>query len=782
MLASLLDHRGRDSCILKSILSSPRSCNRRYDPSLTREGDSVRRGLSVVRTGVLVALIALGLQVVVGSAASAAYGPGTLSLPATTVVAGSTGNTFTFTYTANSAGLEKGTLKATIPSGWSAPHQKKPHQPGEVTASSGTISVSGMAVSITNLTVCGSCSATVSYDDAKAPSATGLEGFPAWAATKGQKLGRLIDPPEVSVGAAPAAPTITLITPGIGELTVWWSAVDAYPDLWGYTVSCGEDTQTTSATTATFDGLTGGSPVTCSVYATNAIGNGPASAPVSATPELEPFGPPAVTSVIPGNGQLTVDYTAPQIGDGPLESYTAACGSNSTTVDGATLTATITGLTNGTDYSCTLVATGEDGNGQVSSWDGQPGPPTAPTITSVVPQDGQLTILFAPVSSDEWPTSYTGKCGSKSTTVNQNTKWITIGGLTDGTSYSCKVTASNEVGTGPASTSSSGTPAATGSATTSSSGGEFMGVRRPDNRVCCRGCRWYVPAERIDRGIEQRRLNVHERARPHRDAASASVTCLSAQQCLAVGSNSVLLTSDGGTTWSSEYAGGLLSSVACSSSSNCVAVGWTSGFGPGYAVMTSDGGLTWQETSGYTPNLEDVACLPSSCVGVGSGLARTTDQGNTWQLSTVAGGVQALTSVACLPSSTTCVGVGPNAQAVITTDDGQTWTNISSQFPSASDTLRSISCPTSQICYSTGYVGYTGAYTSNGGQSWTSINGPTNVTPPPREPLSPGSNEGGDLSCSAASTCVMVGHNQSGPAAASTTNGASTWTGATAIG
>jgi photosystem II stability/assembly factor-like uncharacterized protein len=74
----------------------------------------------------------------------------------------------------------------------------------------------------------------------------------------------------------------------------------------------------------------------------------------------------------------------------------------------------------------------------------------------------------------------------------------------------------------------------------------------------------------------------------------------------------------------------------------------------------------------------------------------------------------------------------PNApaDAIITTDGGQTWTNVGSEFPAASDTLRSISCPTSQICYSVGYPGYTGAFSGNAGQSWTSIAGPTNVTPP----------------------------------------------------
>ena len=53
---------------------------------------------------------------------ASADGSGTLTTPTTTVLANSTGNTITFTYTAATGGISNGEVDITVPSGWTAPH------------------------------------------------------------------------------------------------------------------------------------------------------------------------------------------------------------------------------------------------------------------------------------------------------------------------------------------------------------------------------------------------------------------------------------------------------------------------------------------------------------------------------------------------------------------------------------------------------------------------------------------------------------------------------------
>jgi photosystem II stability/assembly factor-like uncharacterized protein len=752
--------------------------------------------MSVFRAGLLVALVAAGLQLAVASAASAAIGPGQMSVSPKTVLAGSTGNKLAFTYTASSAGFKAGTVKLQIPIGWSAPHKKAPAIPGKVKTTSGEISVSGMTVSVTNLTLCASCSATISYADATAQSTSGPALFAASATTTSGRIKPIIDPPHVLVEAAPSAPTITSIQPAADQLNVSWSQVTAYPAVTDYTVTCGSISQTTPGDPADLGGLAGGTPVNCSVYATNPIGNSPSSPPVSATPDAAELGPVSVTSVVPGDGQLTVNYTAPSFGDGPVVSYTATCGgTSSTTVSGATLSATVTGLTNGTDYSCTIYATSPYENGESNGWSGYPGPPiAAPTITSVNAQHGQLTILIDPLDPQQFPTSYTGTCGDQSVTVNSNTTWITIGGLSDGTTYSCTVSATNAAGTGPTSSPTSGTPEPISSSPTSSAGGQFIAVSCPTTTQCVAvGAGGTSQQSGLIEVSNDGGATFTNEAVPDETPALQDVTCLNARDCMAVGGTAVLITSDGGTNWSSEYAGGPLASVACINSTDCVAVRWTNPSTLSPAVMTSDGGLTWQAANGYPLEMASVTCFASTCVGVGPSLGITTDMGQSWQEFGVEGGVLgALTSVSCFPATTTCIAVGPNAeglndpnapaQAFITTDAGQTWNNISSRFPLASSTIRALSCPDSETCYAAGYVKDVGASTHDGGETWTSFTDPSNVTPPPRLPPESGNDLGGDLSCASPSTCVMVGYNSSGPAAAFTTDSAVDWTQTSTIG
>jgi hypothetical protein len=86
-------------------------------------------------------------------------GSGTETISPTTATHGSSGNTFTLTYSAPATGaLYDGKLKITVPSGWTAPSQ-----PGLVTASIGSMSVSGQTITISGLRLAPGAAFTVTY-------------------------------------------------------------------------------------------------------------------------------------------------------------------------------------------------------------------------------------------------------------------------------------------------------------------------------------------------------------------------------------------------------------------------------------------------------------------------------------------------------------------------------------------------------------------------------------------------------------------------------------------
>lgn len=99
-------------------------------------------------------------------------------------------------------------------------------------------------------------------------------------------------------------------------------------------------------------------------------------------------------------------------------------------------------------------------------------PPSAPTGAAATAGNGEATITFAPPASNGATiTSYTVIASPGGLTATGSGSPITIGGLTNGTTYSFTVTATNSAGTGPASTPSNAvTPTTGGSGSGSSSG------------------------------------------------------------------------------------------------------------------------------------------------------------------------------------------------------------------------------------------------------------------------------------------------------------------------
>jgi hypothetical protein len=215
------------------------------------------------------------------------------------------------------------------------------------------------------------------------------------------------------------------------------------------------------------DGLTNGQSYIFRVVAINAAGAGTFSSnsdPI--TPATIPA-IPTIQSTTIGNSQLTLAWAAP-ISDGgtSITDYIVQYStdfSNWTTFNDGTSTstsATITGLTNGTTYFLRVAAVNAIGAGQYSSLSslayGTPGtvPGSPTTIQATAGYSSASLTWVAPTSSGgyiitEYRIQYSINGGSSWTflqdTAASNTS-ITINGLNNGTSYTFRVAAKNDIG------------------------------------------------------------------------------------------------------------------------------------------------------------------------------------------------------------------------------------------------------------------------------------------------------------------------------------------------
>jgi hypothetical protein len=106
--------------------------------------------------------------------------------------------------------------------------------------------------------------------------------------------------------------------------------------------------------------LTNGKTYTCTVLATNAVGNGNASsASASAVPASTPSAP-AQPTVTRGNGLMNVAFVAPANGGSAITGYVARCvssdGGAGQRQGGTTSPIATVGLTNGKLYKCSVHA------------------------------------------------------------------------------------------------------------------------------------------------------------------------------------------------------------------------------------------------------------------------------------------------------------------------------------------------------------------------------------------------------------------------------------------
>ena len=241
---------------------------------------------------------------------------------------------------------------------------------------------------------------------------------------------------------APNAPTGVKAVTGrttttTGSLTVTYTpGPDNGSTFTQFTATC-TSTNGGATKTGTHSGATA-APITvtrvttkktyrCTVAATNTVGTGPASAASAPVIVGSPAAPSKVKAVSGSTtattGSLRVTFTLGANSGSAISSQTATCASSN---GGVTKTGThrganaasitVTGVTTGKTYTCTVAATNARGRGLASARSlpvvvGSPAVPTRVAATHVAA--GQIKVTFTPGSDDgSRITGYTASCTS----------------------------------------------------------------------------------------------------------------------------------------------------------------------------------------------------------------------------------------------------------------------------------------------------------------------------------------------------------------------------------
>ena len=270
---------------------------------------------------------------------------------------------------------------------------------------------------------------------------------------------------SVTPATVPGPPsTVTADRGNRSALVSWFAPADnGGTAITAYTVTASDGTHTcgwtAGALSCTVGGLTNGTPYTFTVTATNGVGTGSASSVSnSVTPAAVPDKPTGVVATPrqylrvgrlgprpPTTARLSPPTRSPARPTGRPCGWTVG-----------QLSCTVNGLRNGTAYTFTVTATSIIGTGLPSDPSNSVTPAGAPGlpggVQATAADSAAIVSWTAPASNGSPIAGYTATAspgGRSCTTTGGLTCAIT--GLTNRTTYSVTVTASNGAGTGPAS-------------------------------------------------------------------------------------------------------------------------------------------------------------------------------------------------------------------------------------------------------------------------------------------------------------------------------------------
>jgi hypothetical protein len=267
------------------------------------------------------------------------------------------------------------------------------------------------------------------------------------------------------VGAPNRVTSIT-ITPQNGQLGISWVAPTAnVAPITGYVIRAvgangsvaASTTVAAPVTSCTLTGLSNGTAYTVYVVACSDLGYSVDSTGQSGSPAPTAPSAPTALSVEADNGSVYVSWSAP-VSDGgaTITGYrvTANPGNHVVQVNGDTYNATVSGLTNGTQYTIAVIAINSAGNGSAASTTATPQPtlPGSPSIVRVLLGDGTAHVRWTHGSNGGSAlTAYTIQVVDTSisqTLAGTATSYL-LTGLPNGAPFTIRLRATNAVGAGP---------------------------------------------------------------------------------------------------------------------------------------------------------------------------------------------------------------------------------------------------------------------------------------------------------------------------------------------
>ena len=179
---------------------------------------------------------------------------------------------------------------------------------------------------------------------------------------------------------------------------------------------------------------------------------------------------PSISAITAKKAEANVYFTSPvSAGSTAITAYTATCNPNAVTATGATSPIIVTGLTNDTEYTCSVTAANSFGASPASppAVVLLPTVPGAPSIGAAAAGNASALLNFTPPTSDGRTaiTAYTASCNPGGVMAVAAFSPVSVANLVNGVAYTCSITATNAVGTGLASGSVSVTPSLTAAPT-----------------------------------------------------------------------------------------------------------------------------------------------------------------------------------------------------------------------------------------------------------------------------------------------------------------------------